>query len=683
MSHIALLLESTAPFTDPVFMVSNVSDEPLPTTVTAGGLGRFYAKAEFVLPLDAAHLPFTLHYSYRSASAAVDASARELTLYRAPRAPLAHIDRAAPDRLSHTNSILFFLALPHRPADVALVTRLPHFGDTVTPMAPHAALGQWVASVHCSPALQAPIAYHYQYRAARGGAWFVCGRHLLALDAPAARRYVQVYDVADEAPRALPYFLPPLAAHRALGTRVPVAICAHGAAPQPRAAVVNGAWPLALDGHWAGEVTVDVGEAPLALEVAFHFDGRPPLRAAAGAVALNWAAHAARILFPGPAAYGRLAVAFSLAELRAAAAAHCGTFACLAQIAQLCKRWGVAQMRVHVETLGHPALLDPLHLDLHCAQGALPRDAVRAGKVQWALAQTRDCPGFVEFRRMFGESLAGACRSEDDLFVQYWCYSQLFDAFFQCLAHGIAVITDVAIDGNPADLDAVLPLYALFSNAVRVSDNSQFSARSFPNLFGAQGARYVTAAYFVRSGKQLAPRPGVNLTETAIFFNAPRRQEIYSQVAALLAHGPIDCDPSVVPAFMRGICAAGADMATAIIADEVLTVNRDAEAMLKQYPLILASDRTTPLPNGYPLYSLPPQFVQLDREPMLANLRKRWALNPIVCELGLEELLFLTGVIQSLARRQQQFVDLPLDALADPDRVAAVRCFVEDLAGKE
>jgi hypothetical protein len=120
-------------------------------------------------------------------------------------------------------------------------------------------------------------------------------------------------------------------------------------------------------------------------------------------------------------------------------------------------------------------------------------------------------------------------------------------------------------------------------------------------------------------------------------------------------------------------------MATAIIADEVLTATRGAADMLKKYPLILASDRTTPMPGGYALYSLPPQFVQLEREPLLANLRKRWALKPVACEVGLEELLFLAGVIQSLARREQAFVDLAIDELVEQDRVAIVRAFVEDL----
>jgi hypothetical protein len=285
----------------------------------------------------------------------------------------------------------------------------------------------------------------------------------------------------------------------------------------------------------------------------------------------------------------------------------------------------------------------------------------------------------VEFRRLFGNSLAGVCRRDDDLFVQYWCYRPLLEAFFVCLDCGVAVITDVAISGNPLDLDAVLPLYALFSNAVRVSDNSQFSARSFPGIFGTECARYITSAYFVRSGGQLAPRPGVDLAETALFFHAPRRPQIYDRVAEVLACGRIDCDPRVVPAFLMQICAAAGQMATAIIADEVLTTNPGAGAMLKKYPLVLASDRTTAMSDGHALYSLPPQFVQLERDPLIANLRKRWALKPVACEIGLEELLFLTGVLQSLARREQAFVDLAIDALAEQERVAAVRFFVEDL----
>jgi hypothetical protein len=191
------------------------------------------------------------------------------------------------------------------------------------------------------------------------------------------------------------------------------------------------------------------------MDLHVRFDNRSPV---SGKIALNWVSHATRILFPGRPAYGKLAVSFNLVEIRLSPSDNCGTFACLAKLAGFLKGCGVCQMRVHLETRRHAALLDPVHLNLSCPERGLSRDAVRDGKARWAIAQPRNAIGFTEFRRLFGDSLSGVCRSEDDLFVQYWCYTQLLEAFFGCLVHGVAVITDVAIDGDPGDLGAVLPL---------------------------------------------------------------------------------------------------------------------------------------------------------------------------------------------------------------------------------
>jgi hypothetical protein len=513
--------------------------------------------------------------------------------------------------------------------------------------------------------------------------WFPCGQHLLVIDSLVARRYIHVYDFGDQVPSPLPYFLPPLQVYQSTATRIPVTIAALSDFPQPRSVtVVPGGTQLKAGRHWEATVLHVMSPTPIEISVSLQYSDRAPLKPPSTMVGMNWASDATRITFPGRTTYCKLAVSFNLIELRNFDTDNCGTFESLGRFASFLKECGVWQLHVHIETLGHAARLDPIQLNLSTTSHGLSRDELRKGKIGWAMgryAEMANSPSFTQLKQLFEPTLRPLCPKDEDLFVEFLCYTQLFDSFSICLRSEIAVITDIAIEGDPFEVSSALPLYALFSNAIRVSDNSQFSARHFPRIFGSQCARYVTSASFTRKDKHLIARSNVNMAEMSIFFDVRKRNEICRSISEVSARGRIDCDPRVVPAFLSQICGIAGQLTAAVIADDVLMNESLAGPMLKKSPLLLASERTDAMPGVQHFYSMQPQYVQLNRDGLLANLQKRMRLNIVLCEIGIEEFFFLAGVLSSLTRRDPAFVDLSIARLAEEQMIAAVKAFLEDL----
>jgi hypothetical protein len=150
---------------------------------------------------------------------------------------------------------------------------------------------------------------------------------------------------------------------------------------------------------------------------------------------------------------------------------------------------------------------------------------------------------------------------------------------------------------------------------------------------------------------------------------------MFSEMASSHA---IDCDPLVSPAFLTRLCGFLEQVPAAIIADDVLTTDPQAAALVKKYPMLLLACEGTPQgEEGF--YSLQPQFVEMERDQIIEDLKKRLVLNCSCCEIGLEQLLLAAGVIESRSRRNPGLIDLSVEELGKADVVSKVQEFVRSI----
>jgi hypothetical protein len=437
-----------------------------------------------------------------------------------------------------------------------------------------------------------------------------------------------------------------------------------------------------FDGCWQieGFFPADFSDNGVPLKITL--DGKPssvclPIAPAHGVDAIS-------IVRSGPIEYPRLVVAFNLLELRENDAAHVGSFASLSAILPFLKHCRISQIHVRISTLPESALLlDPLQLILYSPDRD-SFDQMRLGKILWGrgdyTAHAMDAP-FLRFKSLYGWLFQSLCPTEADLYVQYRCYQQLFTSFDDCLWNEIAVITDVAVRRDLAELTWSLAMYSQFSNAIRVTGPLSLSEPYLEQILGVECARMVINAFFKRVGNtlQVNPKTRDRLDEAIVFFEPEYRKIIYPAVRDLFQRQAISCEPVMHPEFPAEVAKVASRVSAALVVDDNFARDPRLKELAKSSNLFIASDARSPVCDTKTMYSIPPKTMKNDARAIREDLAARMELGTPCCEIELDKLLFAAGILPKLEKNIPGLLNFTVDGLKNQENADKLWTFVTSL----
>jgi hypothetical protein len=289
--------------------------------------------------------------------------------------------------------------------------------------------------------------------------------------------------------------------------------------------------------------------------------------------------------------------------------------------------------------------LSPLHLNYN-PPGITDEEALRDAKIAWAHKEFmagRNQIRFMHFKSIFGEILHGnECPTDSDLYVQYLCYSQLFEAFQVFLRHGIALISDVSMHLHPEKLRFIIPVFSLFSNAIYVTDSIKLSVSQFPLWFGREGAKFILNSYFTRMDKGVVFNRGGHrrLMDTIVYFDADWREHIQAVIEDLSNKKLIPFEAPLSPTFVEALGKCHSQRSAAIIIDDALAEDPKFAKIVSKFDFVVASERSTEVTA----YSLAPRNLKWRKNVITEDLKGRMARNVFACEIGIEEFVFAAGL---------------------------------------
>jgi hypothetical protein len=259
-----------------------------------------------------------------------------------------------------------------------------------------------------------------------------------------------------------------------------------------------------------------------------------------------------------------------------------------------------------------------------------------------------------------------------DLFVQYLCYSELFESSRACLRLGVGLATDITVLSNAAqELDTGARLFSLFSTAIFLLDRRAPTAARLAALFGHEAAHAILGSIFSRSADSYVARPRAadRLRALAPLFDAASRGAVTAAVEALLRVPRAAERPGRDSEFLAAVRKARAKPSALFVLEEASAPVKDRAGR----NAIVASDREVN-PGGEAFWSVGRREVRAG-DAAQAILR-RVALGAMFCEVDLEQLLLAAGITPALGRRDRRVVDFTVADLMQPGIVEIISEFV-------
>ena len=637
--------------------------------------------------------PFTMNYLYSTLSGPLNPP-KSVTFYRMPKSLVCVNDRVSgplvpgdPD----SNVIDFCLSIDFPISSVHLVPIFSYFSreDTV-PMKYDQRLGLWRCTVRYKPVLGFPYVYSYSYSNGQGWVMEPARKRMLNIDSPIGGRHIQVFDTLSTESFLFPVYPKPVPACMNSPSEVTFSFSVASAGLATDSLFARFSQDriesFACDRYWsfAGQVQrKNVKIVEIQCQIAGQLRALPLRRE--GLTPIDNTVDVVYAISPGRYSYTKLAYHFNLVDIRYDGASSLfGSFKCLKKMADFAKSTGVQKLHVHFRTkVGSGLVFDPIQLDYEFPD-IQEEGALRIARRQEALRSfeaDRASPRYQSFKRLFEKCFKTSCANDQDLYVQYCCYSQLVDAFLYCLDNQVALITELDVAGT-TDLSGMLRLYSLFSNAIVIQDTSVMCEQRMEGMLGEEMANLVANTYFLRSETCLVPNPAMLsdgkrvLHDSFQFLDATIREKTSKIIEELMSFESIALRPQVSIEVATEIAAFASQISALVIVDEDALSNRILADLAKARQIAVRSDRLADRVEPVYSFSGPKRLYAAD---IRDNLRARMGLNAITCEVRIEEAVLAAGIIARIERNQCELLSFTFDDLLSQDAISKMQSFVSSV----